>query len=120
MTPIWRYGSTAFRLPTSVSCLAMSAGGEVVAAGEQRGDTYVLDVRTGERVALLSGHGAPVSALALTREGRLAATAGLDGTLRVWDVAAARELWRRGASADPDVGTPNERIASWALAVFSS
>jgi WD40 repeat protein len=56
-------------------------------------------------------HGAEVRAVALSRDGRLLATAGADGTARVWEMATAKQ---RHALAHRPTGT---RAECWCIAV---
>jgi WD40 repeat protein len=44
--------------------------------------------------ALLRGHTAPVSCLAFAPDGKLLASGGKDGTVRLWDVTAGKEMAR--------------------------
>jgi WD40 repeat protein len=67
--------------------LALSAGGGT--NDNQRGkdhDVLLWDPVTLRTLARLEGHTDIVRAAAVTRKGRLAATAGLDATVRLWDV----------------------------------
>ena len=45
------------------------------------------------------GHGGPVHAVAASRDGKLVAAGGRDGTVRVWDVGPSRQSPAAGASA---------------------
>jgi WD40 repeat protein len=61
-----------------------------------RGDGVLVlcDLETGQVVRAYRGHAGSILALALTSDGQRAVSAGDDGTLRAWDVAAGRELTR--------------------------
>jgi WD40 repeat protein len=47
----------------------------------------VVDLREGRLAAVLAGHRAPISALAVSRDGTIALTGSGDGTVRIWDLA---------------------------------
>jgi WD40 repeat protein len=47
----------------------------------------VMDLREGRLAAVLAGHRAPISALAVSRDGTIALTGSGDGTVRIWDLA---------------------------------
>lgn len=51
----------------------------------------VRDIDTGAELAVLTGHEAPIRAVAVTSDGR-AISASADSTLRVWDLASGAEL----------------------------
>jgi hypothetical protein len=59
-----------------------------------RGDGVLVlcDLETSRVVQAYRGHAGSILALALTSDGKRAVSAGTDGTLRAWDVAAGREL----------------------------
>jgi WD40 repeat protein/tRNA A-37 threonylcarbamoyl transferase component Bud32 len=91
---------------TSVPLQAQSGAGVVrlafsptadllaVACAWQQGFVLLCDARTGETRARLTNHTETVSGLAFTPDGRMLASAGEDGTLRIWKVADGSE-WRR-------------------------
>ena len=64
-------------------CLGWLPGDRVV-LGQGDGGLSVWDVATGERVVNLTGHRGYVMDLELSRDGRVLATAGGDGTARLW------------------------------------
>jgi WD40 repeat protein len=55
-------------------------------------EVELVDPATGETVGELAGHKAGAADVAFSDDGRLAYTAGLDGTARVWDVASGSNL----------------------------
>jgi WD40 repeat protein/class 3 adenylate cyclase len=55
-------------------------------------EVELVDPATGETVGELVGHKAGAADVAFSDDGRLAYTAGLDGTARVWDVATGSNL----------------------------
>lgn len=59
---------------------------------EATGQVVLWDAGTGREIATLKGHGKGVAQVALSRDGRLLASAGTDNTIKIWDVSAQREL----------------------------
>jgi WD40 repeat protein len=85
----------------SVTVLAYSPDGRVIASGGY-GHTIVLwDARTGKERHTLYGHTGQVSTLAFSPDGRFLVSASLDGrdrSMSLWDVATGKEVRQfRGA-----------------------
>jgi WD40 repeat protein/serine/threonine protein kinase len=77
--------------PRPVRGLTVSADGRWLAAAREDGKIRIWDVAAGREVHTLGGHVGPVTAVAFSRDGRLA-SAGEDRTVRIWDPASEREL----------------------------
>jgi TonB family protein len=72
-----------------VFSLAFAPSGNLV-AGHISGIITITDPVSLRTVGRLEGHTAPVYALALTADGRKVASAGFDGTVRIWSPAGTR------------------------------
>jgi WD40 repeat protein len=57
-------------------------------------DVYVLDVETGDRIALMEGHSSNVLTIAFSSDGSLIASGSEDTTIRVWNAEAGKEIHR--------------------------
>src|SRR5258708_38867987 len=88
----WREART-LQLNGSVAAQAIriSLGGRHVFFGE-RNNIRQLDIETGREVRTFRGHKDEVRAIALALDGRIFASGGHDGTLKIWDVATGRVL----------------------------
>lgn len=77
--------------PVQLGCVALDAGGEIVAAGAvDRFEIYVWSLQTGRVLDVLSGHEGPVASLAFSPAGAQLASASWDHTVRVWDTFEGR------------------------------
>src|SRR5262249_60427480 len=90
-----------------VEAVAFAADGGTVALGYRSafgaGDSVIelRDAGTGKLLRTLQGHGGGVSDLAFGRDGKILASAGHDGTLRLWDVATGHERTDFHGHLDP-------------------
>jgi WD40 repeat protein len=76
-----------------VMSLAFSPDGQTLASGaELNASIFLWDVATGERQAELRGHETDVGALEFSRDGKVLVSGGGEGSIRVWDLAAQREI----------------------------
>jgi WD40 repeat protein len=78
--------------PDTVSWLAWSPDGKRLAAACDDFRIYVWDVDTARSVAMLQGHQAEPVYVVFNHGGDLLASAAWDGTLRLWDPWAERQL----------------------------
>jgi WD40 repeat protein len=79
-------------LGSPVHSIALSDDGRWVAAGLASHLIRVSDAKSGELVATLRGHSDRVVALAFSADRSLLASGSWDGTAKVWDIAAGRDL----------------------------
>ncbi len=122
---IWRTRDQAvvgeLRAPLDdVYSLAWSHDGRLIAATGNAPQTVVWNIETRKIVSLLA-HGGPMGALgvAISPDDKLAATAGIDGTLRVYDLRTGRPISSvqvRGSLQDLDFSADGERVAGASLA----
>ncbi len=83
-----------------IASLALSPNGAIIAIGNYKDNCiYVLNVATNDTVATLTGHTAAVTSLVFSPDGALLASTGTvnlppdrDGTLRIWDIKAGKQL----------------------------
>src|SRR5262249_35161792 len=88
-------------------CLALSPDGRTLAVR-----TALLEMATGGRRALLTGHTNDVCAAAFSPDGRTLATGSMDGTLRLWDVHSGKEVGCFDKEVDPLKGN-KEKKGRW-------
>lgn len=65
-----------------------SADGRLLLASRSERDAVVLDVASGRILHKLTGHGASILSVALSPDGKTAATASRDAKIRLWDTAS--------------------------------
>ncbi len=86
----------------AVRSVAFSADGKTLASGSFDKTVKLWDVATGQEQATFRSHGEThvaaadvrpgVNSLAFTPDGKILATSGLDASIKLWDVAAKKEL----------------------------
>jgi hypothetical protein len=76
---------------------ALAAEGRIVAIGERTGGRIHLWQTDGKQLADLGVHGKRVVGIAFSPDGKLVATGGQDGLIRLWDFPARKEIRRMEA-----------------------
>jgi WD40 repeat protein len=92
---IWEGNRVVFSFvaPTTVTSLAISSDGRILATGSDDGTTRFWDIATGQQIGVsLTGATAPITGVAFTPNRKLAVAGSLDGTIRLWDVATQQEV----------------------------
>jgi len=101
-----------------VHALAFSPDGKTLAVGSgPDGSTPssigLWDVATGKLVGRLQGHQGAVTCVAFSVNGKLLGSGGYDHTLRLWDLAACKELRRFPKLALALAFSPHGKILAW-------
>jgi WD40 repeat protein len=96
--------------PADIMCLALQPKGVQLALGLKNGTVLVRDRTTGEDIAQLPGHRAPVVSLSFAANGNCIASGDRDGTIQVWQ-ANVGVTWARQWKIQIDRPTMSNRDA---------
>jgi serine/threonine protein kinase len=93
----------------SVSSVALSPDGRLLATGGWDGTARLWEIETGQEVAVLNGHTADVNDVNFSPDGQVLATASSDRSVRLWDVTTGGQVailphadWVMSAAFSPD------------------
>ena len=80
------------RHPHTVTALAFSPDGTLIASGSSKAAILIREVSTGKKKLSLPCHDHDVSGLAFSPDGKRLASVGRDMILRIWDTITGRQL----------------------------
>jgi WD40 repeat protein len=112
---IWRWDAPArqMRQVHEWQAVAIAPDGRTVAWGGRNNTIRVLDVATGKELHALEGHQASpvllyvpeagIYHLAYAPGGKFLVSNGVDGTVRLWDLAAGKQVWRWGEPSREEI-----------------
>jgi WD40 repeat protein len=86
--PIWEEKLDTFE----VAALAVCPLTKVIAVGGKNGEVRIYGALTGKVLTTLTGHNAPVRAIAFNADGTRIVTGSADKTARLWDAEEGKEL----------------------------
>ena len=86
------FGSPLVRRKSGATLVAISPDGRAIASAGPDGQIYISNRVSGTLERVLRASGGPVSDLVFDPGTRVLAASYLDGAIRLWDVAAARQL----------------------------
>lgn len=103
-------GREALVLEEGADALAFSPDGRLLATARKlSAEVKLWDVKTGRKTLTLSGHNDEVRDVAFSSDGRLLMSGGMDGSIRLWEVATGEPvalITLMGGTADWAVVTP--------------
>jgi len=76
-----------------VNCMRWSPDGTLLASGDDEGNVFLWNVRTGVVSNTYTGHVKAIRDISWSPDGKLLATAGYDATVQIWEAHTAHQLF---------------------------
>lgn len=101
-----------------LSCVAVTPDGQSAATGDESGSLRILNVATQQAKQAIDAHAAAITALAVSPDGSIVYSVGLDKALKVWQTADGKQVGKALELASPPQALTMSGSGQW-LAVGS-
>ncbi|WP_375510748.1 WD40 repeat domain-containing protein [uncultured Nostoc sp.] len=86
--PLWE-----LRKRNTITAIALSSDGKILASGNEAGNIIVWDLETKQNIYTIKGHSKNITSLAINIDAKILASASLDKTIKIWDLRTGSEIY---------------------------
>ncbi|MEH2327430.1 MAG: WD40 repeat domain-containing protein [Nostoc sp.] len=86
--PLWES-----RKRNTITAIALSSDGKILASGNEAGNILVWDLETKQNIYTIKGHSKNITSLAININVKILASASLDETIKLWDLRTGNQIY---------------------------